>query len=55
MIFRKSELVPLKTTGGLDSVAVRMPRHRAALELIRQAGGYVAAPSANTSGRPSSR
>ncbi len=53
MIFRKSELVPLKTTGGLDSVAVRMPRHRAALELIRQAGGYVAAPSANTSGRPS--
>lgn len=53
MIFPKSALVPEETTGGLSSVAVRMPRHRVALELIRQAGGYVAAPSANTSGRPS--
>ena len=53
MIFRKSELVPESTTGGLDTVAVRFPDHPVALALIREAGGYVAAPSANTSGRPS--
>lgn len=53
MIFRKSEKVPYETTGGLDTVAVRMPEHKTALEFIRQAGGYVAAPSANVSGRPS--
>lgn len=53
MILYKSELVPYETTGGLDTVAVRMPVHRVAQELIRVAGGYVAAPSANLSGRPS--
>ena len=53
MIFQKSEEVPLETTGGLDSVAVRMPSHETARMLIRYGGGYVAAPSANTSGRPS--
>lgn len=53
MIFVKSDAVPLETTGGLDTVAVRFPSHRIASEMIRQAGGYVAAPSANTSGRPS--
>lgn len=53
MIFEKSDCVPFETTGGLDSVAVRMPKHPIALELIRQSGGYIAAPSANTSGRPS--
>lgn len=53
MIFQKSEKVPYGTTGGLDTVAVRMPDHEIALELIRAGGGYVAAPSANTSGRPS--
>ena len=53
MIFHKSDLVPCETTGGLDTVAVRMPVHRVARELIRAAGGYVAAPSANRSGRPS--
>ena len=53
MIFHKSDAVPSATTGGLDTVAVRMPSHPAALELIRQGGGYIAAPSANTSGRPS--
>lgn len=53
MIFRKSEVVPYETTGGLDTVAVRMPGHEVALALIEAAGGYVAAPSANTSGRPS--
>lgn len=53
MIFDKSACVPYGTTGGLDTVAVRMPSDEIARELIRQGGGYVAAPSANTSGRPS--
>lgn len=53
MILHKSGLVPYETTGGLDTVAVRMPVHKVAREFIRAAGGYVAAPSANRSGRPS--
>jgi len=53
MIFNKSENVPYGTTGGLDTVAVRMPNHKVALELIRTSGVLIAAPSANTSGRPS--
>lgn len=53
MIFRKNEKVPLETTGGLETVAVRMPDHPAALALIEAGGGYIAAPSANTSGKPS--
>lgn len=53
MIFKKKEMVPYSTTGGLDTVAVRMPSHPIAMELIRQSGVYIAAPSANTSGRPS--
>ena len=53
MIFNKTDLVPDETSGGLPTVAVRMPNHPAALALIRAAGGYIAAPSANTSGRPS--
>lgn len=53
MVLPKSPLVPMETTGGLSTVAVRMPRHDIALELIKQSGGYVAAPSANTSGKPS--
>ncbi len=53
MIMNKNEKVPYETTGGLDTVAIRMPNNKIALELIRQSGGYIAAPSANTSGRPS--
>lgn len=53
MIFPKKDAVPLSTTGGLDTVAVRMPAHPVAAALIRQSGVYIAAPSANTSGRPS--
>ena len=53
MVLKKSEAVPYGTTGGLDTVAVRMPSHPIALEMIRHGGGYIAAPSANTSGRPS--
>lgn len=53
MIFDKSEKVPYGTTGGLDTVAVRMPDDVIAQALILAGGGYVSAPSANTSGRPS--
>lgn len=53
MIFNKSDRVPYGTTGGLDTVAVRMPGHEIAREVILAGGGYVSAPSANTSGRPS--
>jgi L-threonylcarbamoyladenylate synthase len=53
MILAKKACVPKETTGGLDTVAVRMPKNRIALELIRAAGTGIAAPSANLSGRPS--
>lgn len=53
MIFEKSDLVPTETTGGLNTVAVRMPSNKIARALIDAAGGYIAAPSANISGRPS--
>ena len=53
MIFPKKEKVPMSTTGGLNTVAVRMPVHPVAAALIRCSGVYIAAPSANVSGRPS--
>ena len=53
MILPKSEKVPYGTTGGLDTVAVRMPNHPVALRLFQESGIYIAAPSANISGRPS--
>lgn len=53
MIFHKSDHVPKRTTGGLETVAVRMPSNKVAGALIEAAGGYIAAPSANRSGRPS--
>lgn len=53
MVVWKNEKVPYATTGGMDTVAVRMPDHPVALELIRKSGCLIAAPSANTSGRPS--
>ncbi len=53
MIFPKSDKVPFGTTGGLNTVAVRMPDHPVALALIEESGVSIAAPSANTSGRPS--
>lgn len=53
LIFEKSEKVPLESTGGLDTVAIRFPSHPVAQELIREANMPIAAPSANLSGRPS--
>lgn len=53
MIFEKKKEVPYGITGGLETVAVRMPSHPVARKLIRESGTPIAAPSANTSGRPS--
>lgn len=52
-IVKKSDKIPGIVTAGLDTVAVRIPAHPAALALIRECGLPVAAPSANSSGRPS--
>jgi L-threonylcarbamoyladenylate synthase len=53
LIFKRGENVPKETVAGLDTVAVRMPKHNVALALIRQSGTPIAAPSANLSGKPS--
>ena len=53
LVLEKAAHVPPVTTGGLDTVAVRMPSHPVALALLDVAGVPVAAPSANRSGRPS--
>lgn len=53
ILFRKKPVIPSGTTAGLDTVAIRMPDHRIALELIKAAGVPIAAPSANISGKPS--
>lgn len=53
MVVNKNEVIPYETTGGLDTVAVRMPNNPIALALIKESGCMIAAPSANTSGRPS--
>lgn len=53
LIFNKSDIVPKDTTGGLDTVAIRMPNHPITQALIKEAGVSIAAPSANLSGKPS--
>lgn len=53
LIFPKTERVPSCITGGLDTVAVRMPSHPVALDLLQACGLPIAAPSANRSGKPS--
>jgi L-threonylcarbamoyladenylate synthase len=53
IVLKRKECVPDITTGGLDTVAVRMPDNDIALSLISEAGVPIAAPSANISGRPS--
>ena len=53
LIFKKSNIVPYNTTGGLETVAVRMPDNEIALKIIELSGTVIAAPSANISGRPS--
>ena len=53
MIVRRKDIVPDVTTGGLDTVGVRLPSSEVARTLIRESGCPIAAPSANISGRPS--
>ncbi|MBR4100928.1 MAG: threonylcarbamoyl-AMP synthase [Oscillospiraceae bacterium] len=53
MVLPKKDTIPSVTSGGLDTVGIRMPSHPAALELIRVSGCPIAAPSANRSGSPS--
>lgn len=53
MIVERNPVIPDVTTGGLDTVGIRMPDHPVALELIAKAGCPIAAPSANLSGKPS--
>lgn len=53
VILPKKDIIPISVTGGLETVAVRCPSHPAARKLIKKAGVPIAAPSANTSGKPS--
>ena len=53
IILKRRPEVPDIVTAGLDTVAVRMPNNKIALKIIEESGVYLAAPSANTSGRPS--
>ena len=53
MVLRKKPMVPARTTGGLDTVGMRCPDHAVTRAIIARACVPVAAPSANTSGRPS--
>lgn len=53
LIFKKADIVPYATSGGLDTVAIRFPENKVANLLIKTASMPIAAPSANTSGRPS--
>jgi L-threonylcarbamoyladenylate synthase len=53
LIFRRSKTVPDVAVAGLDTVAIRMPRHNVALALIRESKCPISAPSANLAGKPS--
>jgi L-threonylcarbamoyladenylate synthase len=53
LIFKRSSVVPSVTVAGLDTIAVRMPKHEVASALIRESGCAIAAPSANLAGKPS--
>ena len=53
LIFKRSNLMPKVTVAGLDTVAIRMPKHKVALGLIKQSRCPIAAPSANLAGKPS--
>jgi L-threonylcarbamoyladenylate synthase len=53
LVFKRSEIVPNVTTAGLDTVAIRMPKHKVALALIKESNCPIAAPSANLAGKPS--
>ena len=53
LVFKKSDLVPYESSGGLDTIAIRYPKNKIAQKLIELSNTPIAAPSANKSGRPS--
>ncbi len=53
LVLKKSAKVPSETVAGLDTIAIRIPRNKVALALIRESGCPIAAPSANLAGKPS--
>lgn len=53
IVFKRSSIIPSVTVAGLDTVAIRMPKHKVALALIKQSSCPIAAPSANLAGKPS--
>ena len=53
LVFKRSEAVPDVTVAGLETVAIRMPKHNVAMALIKESGFPIAAPSANLAGKPS--
>jgi L-threonylcarbamoyladenylate synthase len=53
LVFKRSSIIPSVTVAGLDTVAIRMPKHKVALALIKLSGLPIAAPSANLAGKPS--
>jgi len=53
LIFKRSDIVPSVTVAGLDTIAIRMPRHNVALALLKESNCPIAAPSANLAGKPS--
>ena len=53
LVFKHSSIIPNVTVAGLDTVAIRMPKHKVALALIKQSSCPIAAPSANLAGKPS--
>lgn len=53
IVFQRSENIPIESTAGLNTIAVRMPQHKIALALIKKSKCSIAAPSANISGKPS--
>jgi len=53
MVFNKTDLIPAETSGGLSTVAIRFPENKTARYFIKKTGLPIAAPSANSSGKPS--
>lgn len=53
IIMKKSDIIPDEVSAGLSTVAIRLPSHEVARELIKESGTVLAAPSANRSGSPS--
>jgi L-threonylcarbamoyladenylate synthase len=53
LVFKRSSIVPNVTVAGLDTIAIRMPRHNVALTLISESHCPISAPSANLAGKPS--